>query len=102
MRRRLLLLGGLALVFWIVLAVVWMLRLASDLREGNDAARAARDQLGADQIAEQEPLPELRVAAKRLAAAHDRAGGFVLAPLRVLPVIGRQLRSVDALSGAAA
>ena len=102
MRRRLLLLAGLVLVVWAVVAAVFLIRLASDLETGNDAASAARDQLGAEQVAEQEPLPELRTAAARFAAAHDRAGGLVLAPLRVLPVIGRQLRSVDALSGAAA
>ena len=102
MRRRLLLLGGAALGVWVVLAAVWMIRLALDLQEGNDAARAARVQLGADEIAEQEPLPELRVAAKRLTAARARAGGIVLAPLRLAPIIGRQLRSIEALSGAAA
>lgn len=102
MRRRLLLLGGVALCVWVVLAALWVIRLALDLQEGNDAARAAREQLGADEIAEQEPLPDLRVAAKRLTAARDRAGGIVLAPLRLAPVIGRQLRSIEALSGAAA
>lgn len=102
MRRRLLLLGGVALVVWAVLVIVWVIRLASDLREGNDAARAARNQLGAEEIAEREPLPELRVAAKRLTAARDRASGLVLAPLRLVPVIGRQLRSIEALAGAAA
>ncbi|HEX4906754.1 MAG TPA: DUF4012 domain-containing protein [Acidimicrobiales bacterium] len=102
MRRRLLLLAGVALVVWLAAAAFSLLRLASDLDAGNDAASAARGQLGAEQVAEQEPLPELRTAATRFAAAHDRAGGLVLAPLRVLPVIGRQLRSVDALSGAAA
>lgn len=102
MRRRLLLLAAVAVVVWAALVVVFLIRLASDLKTGNDAASAARDQLGAEQVADQEPLPELRTAAKRFGAAHDRAGGLVLAPLRVLPVIGRQLRSVDALSGAAA
>ena len=102
MRRRLLLLAGLALVVWAVVAAFFLLRLASDLRAGKDAADAARGQLGAEELADQEPLPELRTAAARFASAHDRAGGLVLAPLRVLPVVGRQLRSVDALSGAAA
>lgn len=101
MRRRLLLLAGAAGLVWVAVAAVWLLRIASDLQAGRDASSAARAQLGAEQVADGEPLPELRVAAKRFGSAHDRAGGFVLAPLRLAPVIGRQLRSVDALSGAA-
>ena len=102
MRRRLLVLAGLVLVAWAAVVTLSLLRLASDLQAGKDAADAARDQLGAEEIADQEPLAELRTAARRFGAANDRVDGVVLAPLRVLPVIGRQLRSVDALSDAAA
>ena len=102
MRRRLLRIAIAAFAVWAALALVWLVRTAMDLRAGRDAATAARDQLGADQVADGEPLPELRTAAARLGDAHDRAGGLLLAPLRVLPVVGRQLRSVDALAGAAA
>jgi hypothetical protein len=101
MRRRLLFLAGAAFGLWLLLATFWMVRLASDLRAGRDAASAARELLGPDEVADGAPLGDLRVAQKRFDAAHDRAGGFVLAPLRLAPVIGRQLRSIDALSGAA-
>jgi hypothetical protein len=101
MRRRLLLLAVGALVVWGVVAALWVFRVASDLQEGRDAASEARDHLGAEEIADRVPLGDLRRARVRFAAAHDRADGLVLAPLRVFPVIGRQLASVRALSGAA-
>lgn len=102
MRRRLVLLGVAAVVVWAVVAAIWMARAASDLSAGRDAATRARAHIDAQDIADRTPLPHLRTAAKRFSSAHDLAGGVVLAPLRVLPVVGRQLRSVDALSGAAA
>jgi hypothetical protein len=101
MRRRLLLVAGLLVIAWAVLAGFWLFRTASDLKVGNDAASAARDHLDAEQVADGVPLADLRTAHVRFAAAHDRASGLVLAPLRFMPVIGRQLRSVRALSGAA-
>jgi hypothetical protein len=102
-RRRLVLLGALALVVvWAVVAGIFLLRSASDLQAGRDAANEARDHLGAQEVADRVPLPHLKTAARRFASAHKRAHGKVLSPLRILPVIGRQLRSVDALSGSAA
>jgi hypothetical protein len=101
MRRRLLLVAGLVVLAWAVLAGFWLFRVASDLRVGNEAASGARDHLDAEQVADGVPLADLRTAHVRFAAAHDRSSGFVLAPLRFMPVIGRQLRSVRALSGAA-
>ena len=46
-------------------------------------------------------LAGLRVAQGDFASASDRVGSPIVAPLRVLPMIGRQLRSVEALAGAA-
>jgi hypothetical protein len=101
MRRRLLLLLAAAFVVWVVFATFWILQLARDLKEGRDAASRARNELGPEQIADQEPLGDLRIAESRFRAAHGRAGGVILTPLRFAPVIGRQLRSVEALAGAA-
>ena len=46
-------------------------------------------------------LDELRAAQADFAAASDRAGSPLVAPLRVLPMVGRQLRSVESLTTAA-
>ena len=103
MRRRLLVIAAVVVVLvWAMVAGILLLRSASDLRAGRDAANVARDHLGAQEVADRVPLPHLKTAARRFSSAHERAHGLVLAPLRILPVIGRQLRSVDALSGSAA
>lgn len=102
MRRRLLVIAGIALVLWGIAAAVWLVLTASDLRAGRDAASAARDHLGAEDVADGVPLHDLAEAAERFSDAHARADGLVLAPLRIVPVVGRQLRSVRALSSAAA
>jgi hypothetical protein len=101
-RRRLLLVAALVVVAWGVYAAISLASVASDLQAGRDAASGARDHLGAEEVADGAPLPALREAADRFAAADDRVGSPVLSPLRLLPVVGRQLRSVDALAGAAA
>ena len=100
-RRRLLLVAGFAVAAWAVLVGVRLVQVGADLRAGRDAVEAARDRMGAEEVAESEPLPHLRVAAARFGRASDRAGGAVLLPLRFAPVIGRQLRSVRALAASA-
>ncbi|MEA3020867.1 MAG: hypothetical protein QOI47_2391, partial [Actinomycetota bacterium] len=100
-RRRLLLFAAVVVVVWAIVAALWLVRVASDLQAGSDAAKAARAHMGAEQVAKQLPLPDLRTAAKRFAAAHDRSRSAVLLPLRFAPVVGRQLRSISSLSGAA-
>jgi hypothetical protein len=101
-RRRLLVLAALVVLAWGAFVAFTLVTAASDLRAGRDAASAARDELGAEEVADGEPLGELREAAERFAAADDAVGSPLLSPLRVLPVLGRQLRSIDALAGAAA
>ena len=101
-RRRLLLLAALLVLGWGVYVAIALASIASDLRAGRSAASAARDQLGAEEVADGEPLQELVEAADRFGDADDAVGSVALSPLRLLPVVGRQLRSVDALAGAAA
>ena len=99
-RRWPLLLGGLVLV-WLVLAGVALLSANRDLRSGLRAVEDARARADATAIVEGRLLPEMKVARSRFAAGHDRVDSPLLLPARVLPVVGRQLRSVTALSGAA-
>jgi hypothetical protein len=101
-RRRLLLVVALAALIWAGFAAFSLFRLATDLRVGRDAAARAREHLGPEQVADLEPLGDLRVAATRLEAADERASGVALLPLRIVPVVGRQLRAVDALAAASA
>ncbi|MCU1377348.1 MAG: hypothetical protein JWN29_331 [Acidimicrobiales bacterium] len=100
-RRRWLLVAGLLVVAWAVGAGMLLARAASALGEGRDAARAARDGVDASALADGRSLPDLRRARDRFGAARSATGNPILLPLRVLPVVGRQLRSVHALAGAA-
>lgn len=101
-RRRWLLLGGVVVLAWLAAATVLLLTAADQLREGKDAAEGARDGMTAESLAEGEPLPELRRARQRFASASSKVDNVLVGPLRFLPVLGRQLRSVSALAGAAA
>lgn len=101
-RRRWFLLGGALVLAWVLVAGVLLLRAAGDLRAGRDAAESARDGIDAETLAAGTPLPDLREARDRFRAAERGVGNPLLAPARILPVVGRQLRSVHALSGAAA
>jgi hypothetical protein len=100
-RRRWWLVARLVVVVWAAAAGLLLARAANALAEGRDAARAARDGVDASALADGVPLPHLRRARDRFGTAESATGNMTLLPLRVLPVVGRQLRSVHALAGAA-
>jgi hypothetical protein len=68
---------------------------------GVDQLEAARDVLSPRGLVRGEGIDLLRSARTEFAAARTQVRSPLLAPLRVLPVVGRQVRSVDALTGAA-
>ena len=86
---------------WIVITGWTLARVADDMTAGRDAVDSARRSDAVDFI-EGRPLPDLRTAHRRLLDADRRLRGPVLVPVRALPVVGRQLRSLAALSRAAA
>jgi hypothetical protein len=86
---------------WLALAGVTLLLAQRDIRQGLQATDAVRENVDASAVLSGELLPDLRRARSRFDRAHARVSGPLVAPLRVLPVAGRQLRSVSALSGAA-
>lgn len=105
----------------VVVVVVWLgyvgvsgALAAADVREGLDAMGELRgvvgDELGTlvesvggvdDDVDEELAVEELRRAADAFGAAGDRLDAAPMQPLRVVPVLGRQLRSAVALSAAA-
>jgi hypothetical protein len=93
-------LAALLVVLWLVAAAVVLLRAAGDLRAGRDAAREVTDDLEPAAVVEGAPLADLRAARDRFRSAADATRNPVLAPLRVLPVVGRQVRAIEALSDA--
>lgn len=90
-----------ALLVWGGAAALLLVGAASDLRSGRSAAEAARADLSPEALADGRSLADLRTARDDFGAAHDAVANPLLAPVRILPVLGRQLRSVEALSGAA-
>jgi hypothetical protein len=99
-RRWLLALAGLA-VAWFAVVAFALLSANREIRKGLKVVDSARGRADASAVVEGRLLPELRTARSHFASAHSRVDGPLLAPVRIMPVVGRQLRSVSALSGAA-
>lgn len=100
-RRRILLVTGFLLVGWAVFAGFALLSASRDVRRGIAVIEGARDRADASAVVEGRLIPDLRLAGDRFEAGHRRVAGPLLWPMRLLPVAGRQLRSVIALSDAA-
>jgi predicted transcriptional regulator len=85
---------------WVVCAVGLAVLGALALRAGRQDANAVRE-AGARPLLEGRTVARLERAADRFSTARGRLTSPVLAPLRLLPVVGRQLRSAGAIAGAA-
>ncbi|MHB1138421.1 MAG: DUF4012 domain-containing protein [Microthrixaceae bacterium] len=98
----------LLLVAWVVACGVLLMSARDHAEAGLDAMdefnSLAADDIPAfiDSIGDGATEDGLRAASAEFAAANDAAGSPLLAPMRILPMIGRQIRSVDSLSAAAA
>src|SRR3984957_13768515 len=88
-------------VVWAAAVVVDLVVAADHLRHGEAAVESAKQGLSADAILSGEPVGSLRSAQQSFSSAHGLLTSPLLWPVDVLPVAGRQLRSVQALSGAA-
>jgi hypothetical protein len=99
-RRRAVLVAAALVAAWLLLAIVQTVRGTLDLAGGRDAAARA-EELGqpADLVAGR-PLGDLRTARSRFGRAASTFRSPTVLPLRVLPVVGRQLRAARALGHA--
>ena len=98
-RRRLValvVLGG-----WVVFCGVQVALSYRDARAGMHEALSARRQVASEGFGADEAQVRLDNARRLFQEAHRRSTSPVLAPLRALPVVGRQLRSFAELSAAA-
>ena len=93
---------------WFLIALVWcalafaaMGMAAVDLLAGRDAAVEARA-LSLEEVVDGRSIAPLRTAYRRFDRARFLLDLPVVVPFRFVPVAGRQLRSVTALSGAGA
>ena len=102
-RRRWLFAGGaLCVLAWAAVAAALLLSAAGEARTAKQGLEAARDRFTADELIEGEGLAALDRAQGHFARAESRVGALPLAPVRVLPVLGRQVRSLHSLAGAGA
>lgn len=93
---------GFLVVVWAALAGIQLLGARGDVRDGVDGLEAARDELSPSDLIEGTGIGTLEDAEESFRAARDQVRSPWVSPLRALPVVGRQVRSVDAMSGAAA
>lgn len=101
-RRRWPWLAGLALVVaWVGGCALLVLSARSDLLDGVRRVEAARGAGAGVGSLQGETLPGLRQAQASFQRAHRKVASPVVAPATFVPVAGRQLRSVRALSGSA-
>ena len=89
------------LLAWAGWSALTALAVARDADAGRAAVERARDRSSPAQIVDGEPLPDLREARERFRSARARLRNPLLAPMRIVPIVGRQIRSADALTGAA-
>ncbi|HEX2117750.1 MAG TPA: DUF4012 domain-containing protein, partial [Acidimicrobiales bacterium] len=90
-----------AVALWLAAAGILLALAGLEARAGLRAAERARETASVD-VSSASTLDELRRAEGRFGRAAARAGSPVVAPLKVLPVLGRQIRSLDALATGAA
>ena len=88
-------------VVWVVVSGFMLWRTASSAGEGLDALERARGSLNATALLRGQAADDLARARGDFGTAHDRADSAVLAPWRVIPLIGSNVSSVEVLSGAA-
>ena len=102
-RRRLTLaIAGVGAVAWLAFVTVTLVLARGDLRAGLRSVDEAKRNSSPSDLAEGRPIPDLLLAAERFSEGRDRLSQPVLVPARMVPLLGRQLRSVRALSTAAA
>ena len=102
-RRRLVILGVLfVLAVWGVFVGLSLVRARSDTRAGIDALERVQNQLTPGELLRGKGVDQLRVAGADFRRAHHRVRSPLMLPLRIVPVLGRQVQSVATLTGSAA
>lgn len=100
-RRRILRFGIVSLVLvWMAVCAVLGLGAKGDISSAEQRVNRAKSNTLAEMI-DGKGVNQLRKAEAELAQGHDTLSSPLIAPLRVVPVIGRQINSARALSKAA-
>lgn len=92
---------GAAVLAWVVVAAALLERAAERVRAGEAAVRVAQARITASSISAPQSPDLLAPVVADFGAAHADLASPLVSPLDVLPVIGRQLRTVRTLASAA-
>src|SRR5579864_6439142 len=102
-RRRIVWSAVAALVLvWVVASAVVVLLGIRDASRATAEVNLAKNHLSAADLVSGGPGPQLKAAGAEFSRAKSLLDSPLLAPIDILPVLGRQLRSVQDLAGASA
>jgi len=101
-RRRWIIVAVLVVVVaWTGVAAYRMVQARRNAQSGLDRLQAAQKQLDPAELIRGKGLGKLRAAQRDFAAASEAADSTFVTPFEILPVVGRQVRSVRALTSGA-
>ncbi len=101
-RRRLIFLGVLVVLLgWTATAGYQLVSAKSEAQAGLDRLRTAQEGLGAAELIRGDALPAMRAARANFDRAASDADSLLVTPFEVLPFVGRQVKSVKALTSGA-
>lgn len=89
-------------VVWAAMCALRLLQAQHDVHAGVSDAQRARAELSGTNLTNEIASPAVAAAARQFRHAHSLLDSAWLDPLRILPVVGRQVNSADDLAGAAA
>ncbi len=101
-RLRVPMLPAAVVAVWVVASALQVFRVYTAMDQGRDIAESTRAKIADGRLRDELPVGELRRSRDAFRKAHDRARNPLLAPARILPIVGRQVRAVTLMSGAAA
>jgi len=87
---------------WVGMVAVLLVQARHHANAGLEKLRAARESLTPTELIRGKGLGRLEAAQREFDRAHSEAGSPLITPFEVLPFVGRQVRSIDALTGSAA
>src|SRR6478672_5712034 len=89
------------IVVWVVGVGAMLVMARSDVNSGVDRLESTQSRLTPDAVARGVGLADLQAAREDFASAHDLVGSFIVKPFEILPIVGRQVKSVESLTDAA-
>ena len=88
-------------VLWVGSVGVMLVKARSDVNRGVDRLQSTQARLTPDAVARGAGRSDLQAAGRDFASAHDLVDNPLVAPFKIIPIVGRQVKSVASLTDAA-